>query len=195
MDDVTRIKDLPKTATTADLKVGNYVAIDGAEGTMKFPAENLKKEKAVFNATPDVTTYSEISSAIEKGQDVVVVSRGNVYRLNETITPNFVFERSEVRDNGDVYLNVVSVNSSDVWSSDNTQIAKKTDVPGIPTPPTTGTYFLVSVNGVMTWVETDVTSILKVAELPETPIDTTMYAVVEEEATTASDASETDSEV
>lgn len=75
---------------------------------------------------------------------------------------------------------------------DMSEYAKKMDVLSIPTPPTTGTYFLVSVNGVMTWVETDVTSILKVAELPETPIDTTMYAVVEEEATTAS---ETDSEV
>lgn len=37
-----RIKDLTTTATAADLKSGNFLPLDGAEGTKKVPAELLK---------------------------------------------------------------------------------------------------------------------------------------------------------
>lgn len=37
-----RIKDLTATATTSDLREGNYLVLDGTDGTKKFPADKMK---------------------------------------------------------------------------------------------------------------------------------------------------------
>lgn len=140
-------------------------------------------DTATFTAIYNTTPFADIKEAVDNGYCVKCDVSGYTYELVQALSDKITFALTN-NVNGSIAQETIWVTSDNEWDGEAVNLAKAAD---IPTPPTTGTYFLVSVNGVMTWVETDVTSILRVAELPETPIDTTMYAVVEEEPTTASE--------
>lgn len=58
MSDI-RLKDLPKTASESDLVSGNYLALDGANGTMKLPAENVAKRSVQDSLVIDMNGYDD----------------------------------------------------------------------------------------------------------------------------------------
>lgn len=156
-------------ATADEIKNG-VVMVRTASGEMKQAPGNKLGEKAVFEAIYGVTTYAEISAAIEAGQAVVCVSHGNVHQLDGTVTATgYTFTRNWKDENGKVYSSFTKVDSADDWTNKNVEVAKAADIPE---------------NAVSS---TDVTAIVKVFALPENPDPNTLYLVIEEDAAAASE--------
>lgn len=115
-------------ATATEIKNG-VVMVRTASGELKQAPGNKLGEKAVFEATYGVTTYAEIIAALDAGQAVVCVSRGNVYQLDGTVTATgYTFTRNWKDENGKVYSSFAKVDSADAWTNQNVEVAKASDV-------------------------------------------------------------------
>lgn len=64
-----RIKDFASTATEADLKTGNYLALDGNEGTKRLPAEAVAKAEYIVEMSSSVGVGGNFPNVLLLGQN------------------------------------------------------------------------------------------------------------------------------
>lgn len=78
-----RISQLAQTATEADLKAGNYFALDGADGTKRLPAEAVAKAESI-NYTTMKSSYVPVEYTTARG--FVYGNEGGVISYGDEVT-------------------------------------------------------------------------------------------------------------